>query len=110
RFFVSEIIREKILRRYRDEIPYACEVAVEFFQEDKENDISRISASIFVMREQQKYIIIGKGGQAIKSLGIDARKDIEKFLGQQVFLELLVKVKDNWRDDDKMLKKFGYKE
>ncbi len=107
RFFVSEIIREKILMLYREEVPYSCEVAVEFFQE--EEDIVRISASIFVMRKTQKYILIGKGGSAIKRLGIESRKDIEKFLEKKVFLELLVKVKDNWRDDDNMLKKFGYK-
>ncbi len=108
RFFVSEIIREKILIHYREEIPYSCEVAIEFYQEDK--DITRISASIFVMRKTQKYIVIGKGGSAIKRLGTEARKDIEKFLGRKVFLELLVKIKDNWRDDDNMLKKFGYSE
>ncbi len=108
RFFVSEIIREKILLLYREEIPYSCEVGIEFFKE--EEDIIRISASIFVMRKTQKYIVIGKGGKAIKQLGIEARKDIEKFLGKKVFLELLVKIKDNWRDDDRMLRKFGYKE
>lgn len=109
RFFVSEIIREKILKLYREEIPYSCEVIIEFFQEPKDKkDIVRISASIFVMRNTQKSIIIGKGGSGIKRLGIEARKDIEKFLERKVFLELLVKVKENWRDDDNMLKRFGY--
>jgi GTP-binding protein Era len=106
RFFVSEIIREKILTLYREEIPYSCEVNIEFFQEDE--DITRISAAIYVMRKTQKYILIGKGGKAIKRLGMEARKDIEKFLETKVFLELVVKVKDNWRDDDRALKRFGY--
>jgi len=110
RFFVSEIIREKILLLYRDEIPYSCEVIIEFFQEPKEGekDIVRISASIFVMRPTQKSIIIGKGGVGIKRLGTEARMDIERFLERKVFLELLVKVKEGWRDDDNMLKRFGY--
>jgi GTP-binding protein Era len=109
RFFVSEIIREKILKLYREEIPYSAEVIIEFFQEPKhKNDVVRISASIFVMRDTQKSIIIGKGGVGIKRLGTEARKDIEKFLDQRVFLELLVKVKENWRNDDNMLKRFGY--
>ncbi len=106
RFFVSEIIREKILLLYREEIPYSCEVVVEFFHEEKK--ITKISAAIYVMRKTQKYIIIGKGGTAIKKLGTEARKDIEKFLDKKVFLELIVKIKDNWRDDNNMLKKFGY--
>ncbi len=108
RFFVSEIIREKILQLYREEIPYSCEVIVEYFQAGKGKDITRISASIYVMRETQKYILIGKKGSAIKKLGIEARKDIEKFLEEKIFLELRVKVKDNWRDDEKTLKHFGY--
>lgn len=112
RFFVSEIIREKILLIYQQEIPYSCEVAVESFKETTTKSgepLVRISALIFVARKTQKPIIIGKGGSAIKKLGSEARKDIEKFLEQKVFLELHVKVKDNWRDDDRLLKSFGYK-
>lgn len=106
RFFVSEIIREKIFEQYKKEIPYSTEVGIEAFQE--EEDIIRIRALIFVMRESQKNIIIGKGGQAIKQVGISARKDIEEFLQKKVYLELFVKVKENWRDDDRMLRSFGY--
>ena len=107
RFFVSEIIREKILLQYKQEIPYACEVNVESFKEDK--DITRISAMIYVARKTQKSILIGKDGSSIKRLGINARKDIEKFLETKVFLELRVKVRDNWRDDEQLLKSFGYR-
>lgn len=112
RFFVSEIIREKILLIYQQEIPYSCEVAIESFKETetkKGEPLVRISAVIYVGRKTQKPIIIGKGGSAIKKLGSAARKDIEKFLEQKVFLELHVKVKDNWRDDERLLKSFGYK-
>lgn len=111
RFFVSEIIREKILLLYQQEIPYSCEVTVESFKETttkRGEPLVRISALIFVGRKTQKPIIIGKGGASIKKLGSEARKDIEKFLEQKVFLELHVKVKDNWRDDDRLLKSFGY--
>ena len=111
RFFVSEIIREKILMLYHQEVPYSSEVIVTSFKEDetsKGEPLVRISAEIFVARSTQKSIIIGKGGSAIKKLGTEARKDIEKFLEKKVFLELHVKVKDNWRDDDRMLKHFGY--
>ena len=111
RFFVSEIIREKILLLYEQEVPYSCEVAVISFKEDKTNrgeNLIRIAAEIYVVRKTQKAIIIGKGGSAIKKLGTEARKDIEAFLQSKVFLELRVKVKDNWRDDERMLKYFGY--
>lgn len=110
RFFVSEIIREKILVRYKQEIPYSCEVVVESFKVDPKRPLIRIRALIYVARKTQKSIIIGKEGSKIKSLGIDARKDIEKFVQKQVHLELFVKVKDNWRDDENMLKNFGYKQ
>ncbi|BDS10212.1 GTPase Era [Aureispira anguillae] len=112
RFFVSEIIREKILMNYYQEIPYSCEVVVDAFQEDPnpKKNLVRIHATIFVGRESQKNIIIGKKGAAIKKLGINARYAIEKFLDKKIYLELFVKVKDNWRNDDKMLKSFGYKE
>lgn len=98
RFFVSEIIREKILRLYDDEIPYACEVAIEDFKESSTKTgeaIARIRATIFVMRETQKAILLGKGGLAIKKLGTYARQDIEAFLQTKAFLELTVKVRDN---------------
>lgn len=108
RFFVSEIIREKILLLYRQEIPYSCEVAVEHFKIDPKKKLVRIGASIFVARKTQKSILIGKDGSKIKKLGIEARKDIETFLAQRVYLELHVKVKENWRDNDQMLKYFGY--
>lgn len=112
RFFVSEIIREKLLMNYYQEIPYACEVVVDGFQTDPDpnKNLVRIHAMIFVARKSQKNIVIGKKGAAIKKLGIDARYAIEKFLDARVYLELFVKVKDNWRNDDNMLKSFGYKE
>jgi len=109
RFFVSEIIREKILLNYHQEIPYSCEVVVDSFKEDEKKPLIRIHATIYAMRKSQKGILIGKRGSAIKQLGIDARKDIETFLEKKVYLELYVKVKDNWRDDENMLKNFGYK-
>lgn len=111
RFFVSEIIREQILQQYKQEVPYSCEVLVIAFQEDttkRGEPLVRISAEIFVARKTQKGIIIGKSGSAIKRLGMEARKSIEKFLEKKVFLELHVKVKDNWRDDERQLRHFGY--
>ncbi len=107
KFFVSEIVREKIFTNYRQEIPYAAEVVVEEFKE--EEDIIRIRAVIYVERKTQKSIIIGKGGSSIKKVGIEARKDIEAFFGKQVYLETFVKVRDNWRNNDLQLKNFGYK-
>ncbi len=106
RFFISEIIREKILLLYRKEVPYSVEVVVDSFKESE--DIIRIMAFIYVTRETQKIIIIGKDGKAIKRLGIDARKDIEKFLNKKVYLELTVKVEKDWRNKDQALKRFGY--
>lgn len=111
RFFVSEIIREKILLLYKQEVPYSCEVVVESFKETKTNkgeDLVRISALIYVARKTQKAIIIGKAGTAIKKLGTEARKSIETFLEKKVFLEIHVKFKDNWRDNEYLLKRFGY--
>ena len=111
RFFISEIIREKILLFYHQEIPYSCEVIVDSFKNTvtKNNEpIVRIAATIFVARDSQKNILIGKGGAAIKRLGASARKDMEDWLESKVFLEMHVKVKNNWRDDDRMLKHFGY--
>lgn len=111
RFFCAEIIREKILLNYRDEIPYACEVVIEEFKEAETNrgeKLARIKATIFVGRDNQKMILIGREGAAMKKLGMDARKDMEVFLESKVFLEMTVKVRENWRDDEKMLKQFGY--
>jgi len=111
RFFISEIIRENILQQYKQEIPYSCEVVVASFKEGKtsgEEEITRIEAHIYAMRQSQKPILIGKGGSAIKKLGIESRQDIEKFLDTRVHLELLVKIKENWRNDDRSLKHFGY--
>lgn len=106
KFFVSEIIREKILLNYKKEIPYSVEVIVEEFKESE--DIVRIRAIILVARESQKGIIIGEGGKALKRVGTDARKDIEAFLQKKVFLETHVKVDKDWRDSDKELRRFGY--
>ena len=93
------------------EIPYSTEVLIENYKESKTNageEIARIQATIFVMRETQKAIVLGKGGAAIKKLGSIARMDIERFIKTKVFLELTVKVRDNWRDDEKALQRFGY--
>lgn len=106
RFFISEIIREKLLLHYKKEIPYAAEVVVESYKEEK--DIVRTRAEIYVERDSQKGILIGKGGKALKQVGIDARKDIETFVGKQVFLDLYVKVDKNWRSNANKLKRFGY--
>ena len=106
RFFISEIIREKVLLLYRKEVPYSVEVVVDSFKEYE--NIIRIMAFIYVTRETQKIIIIGKDGKAIKRLGTDSRKDIEKFLDKKVYLELTVKVEKDWRNKDQALKRFGY--
>lgn len=106
KFFVSEIIREKILTNYKKEIPYSVEVVVESFKEEEK--IVKIRAEIMVVRESQKGIIIGHGGKALKKVGTEARKDIETFLQKQVFLELFVKVNKDWRDSSNQLKRFGY--
>ncbi|MDO1501352.1 GTPase Era [Winogradskyella maritima] len=106
RFFVNEAIREKILLHYKKEIPYAVEVDTEEFFE--EENIIRMRSVIMVERETQKGIIIGHKGEAIKRVGIEARKDLEKFFGKQVHLELYVKVNKNWRSNQKQLKRFGY--
>lgn len=107
RFIVSEIIREKIFEQFQEEIPYSCEVIVTDYK-DAEN-IARIYASIFVERESQKAILLGKGGSAIKNLGITSREAAEKFIGKKIFLELTVKVKGNWRNNKLILKQLGYK-
>ncbi len=106
RFFVNEIIREKILLNYDKEIPYAVEVMVEEFKE--EEDIIRISAVVFCERESQKGIIIGKQGAALRKVGTEARKDIEAFFEKKVFLQLYVKVEKDWRNRERKLRNFGY--
>ena len=106
RFFVSEIIREKILLFYDKEIPYSVEVAVEQFKED--DNLIRINAVIYVERDSQKGIIIGQKGHMLKKVGTEARKDIETFFDKKVFLELFVKVEKDWRNKDSKLKAFGY--
>lgn len=106
RFFINESIREKILLHYKKEIPYAVEVETEeFLEEDK---IIRIRSVIMVERETQKGIIIGHKGTALKRVGVEARKDLEKFFGKQIHLELYVKVNKNWRSNQNQLKRFGY--
>jgi GTP-binding protein Era len=106
RFFVSESIREKILKHYKKEIPYSVEVEVEEFED--EEDIIRIRAIIFVLRESQRGIIIGHKGAGIKRIGTEARRELERFFDKKIFLETVVKVKKNWRNDDRQLKSFGY--
>lgn len=107
RFFVTEIIREKILLYYQKEIPYAVEVVVELFKEDDE--MIHIKALIICERDSQKGIIIGHRGQALKKVGAMARKDIERFFEKKVFLEMFVKVEKDWRNRDNMLRAFGYR-
>ncbi|WP_452226761.1 GTPase Era [Lacinutrix cladophorae] len=106
RFFINENIREKILMHYKKEIPYAVEVDTEEFFE--EENIIRIRSVIMVERETQKGIIIGHKGTALKRVGVEARKDLEKFFGKQIHLELYVKVNKNWRSNQRQLKRFGY--
>lgn len=106
RFFASEIIREQILRHYDKEIPYCCEIAIESYRE--EPAIDRIAATIHVARESQKGIVIGHKGERLKKVGQAAREEMEAFLGKKVFLQLFVKVSDDWRNDDRALKRFGY--
>ncbi len=106
RFFVSEIIREKILLNYKKEIPYSVEVIVNSFKEDEK--IIKIQVDILVERDSQKGIIIGDKGSSLKRVGIQARKDMETFFKKQIFLELFVKVDKDWRNNDSKLKKFGY--
>lgn len=111
RFFISEIIRGQILELYREEIPYSCEVGIESYKEgepSRSGPITRIEAVIYTLDERKKAILLGKGGEAMKKLGIAARREIESFLDQRVFLNLTVKVKENWRDDERALKAFGY--
>ncbi len=108
RFFASEIIREKIFTNYEQEIPYASEVGIETFKE--EESIIRIRATIYVERDSQKGILIGKGGSSLKKVGTEARTDLEKFFGKKIFLETHVKVARDWRKQKLKLKHFGYSE
>ena len=108
RFFVSEIIREKIFLNYKKEIPYSCEVVIEEFKEEEE--IIRIRAEISVERKSQKGIVIGNKGEALKKVGTQARLDMEQFFQKKIFLDLYVRVNENWRTDQKLLRRFGYSE
>lgn len=106
RFFASEIVREKIFMNYKKEVPYSTQVVItEFFEEES---IIRLRAEIYVERQSQKGIIIGKGGASLKKVGMAARQDLEKFFGKQIHLETFVKVEKDWRKKDQSLKKFGY--
>lgn len=108
RFFASEIIREKILQNYKEEIPYSCEVVIDTFKEGAER--YDIDAVIYVMRDSQKGIVIGRGGAALKKVGTQARIEMEDFFQKKVFLQMFVKVDPDWREDKNELKKFGYEE
>lgn len=107
RFFVAEFIREKIFEKYREEIPYSTAVEIREFKE-REAGKTFISADIFVERDSQKGILIGKKGEALKEIGQEARMTIESFIQRSVFLELHVKVRDSWRENEQMLRRFGY--
>ncbi len=106
RFFVGEIIRDKILEHFKEEVPYSCEVEISEYQEG--DDLDKIYAYIYVARDSQKSILIGKDGRAMKRMGTDARRSIEQFVGKKVYLDLRVKVRTNWRDNPEQLKRFGY--
>lgn len=108
RFFVTEVIREKILNNYKQEIPYSSEVVCNAFKEN--DDIIHIGVDIYVERESQKAILIGHHGEMLKRVGTQAREDLEKFFNKKIFLQTFVKVADNWRNSDAMLRKFGYRD
>lgn len=108
RFFASELIREKIFMNYEQEVPYSCEVVIESFKD--EADLIRIRAVIYVERDSQKGILIGKAGASLKKVGMEARKDMESFFGKKIFLETHVKVASNWRKERHKLRQFGYLE
>lgn len=112
RFFIAEIIREKIFLQFSDEVPYSCEVGIESFQETNTNagePLARIHAVVYVMRESQKPILLGKNGAAMKKLATASRQAMETFLQSKVFLEITVKVRENWRDNERYLEQFGYR-
>ena len=106
RFFASEIIREKILLNYEKEIPYCCEIEIDTYKEER--PIDRISATIYVSSQSQKGIVIGHKGERLKKVGQKAREDMERFLGKKVFLQLFVKVQEDWRNSERQLRRFGY--
>ena len=106
KFFVGEMIREKIFSLYEDEIPYHTAVLVQEFKEKE--TLTKIQADIIVQRETQKGILLGEGGKMIRQLGTEARRDIEEFIGRKVFLELFVKVRPKWRDSEWQLREYGY--
>ena len=106
RFFVNEIIRNNVLKLYDEEVPYSVEIVTLLFKEEPK--IIRLSCEIIVERDSQKPIIIGKKGQSIKKLGIESRKELELFFQKQVYMELFVKVREDWRNNKKMLDQFGY--
>jgi GTP-binding protein Era len=108
RFFAAEVVREKIFKNYKKEVPYSTEVVITEFKETE--TIIRMRAEIYVERQTQKGIIIGKNGEALKKIGIQAREDLEKFFEKQVYLETFVKVEADWRKRDSVLRKFGYKQ
>ncbi len=109
RFFVSELIREEIFKEYREEVPYSTTVEIEEFRESESERKTYVRAVIYVEKDSQKGIVIGKGGSGLKSIGQRARKQIEKLIGKEIFLELFVKVKDGWRNDRKSLSQLGYR-
>jgi len=106
RFFISEMIREKILTYYKQEIPYSTQVVVNSYEDGEK--LVKIQADVIVMRESQKGIVIGEGGKALRKLGTEARMAIERFVGTKVFLDLKVKVDPDWREDEQKLRKYGY--
>jgi GTP-binding protein Era len=107
---IAEFIREKIVRCTFDEVPHAVGVAIEDLAYDEERDLSEVHATIFVERDSQKGIVVGKGGEMIKHIGVEARRDLERLLGNRVYLDLVVKVKRNWRRDAGQIRRFGYGE
>jgi GTP-binding protein Era len=107
---IAEFIREKVLANTRDEVPHAVGVAVDDLEFDDDRSLASVHATIFVERESQKGIIVGKGGAMIKEIGTDARRDLERLLGSQVYLDLVVKVRSQWRRDATQIKRFGYGE
>ncbi len=109
RFFVSELVREEIFKAFREEVPYSTTVEIEEFRESDSERKTYIRAVIYVEKDSQKGIIIGKNGAALKQIGQSSRKQIEELIGHEVFLELFVKVRDGWRNDRKKLSQLGYR-
>jgi GTP-binding protein Era len=108
RFIVAEMIREQVLKKCREEVPYGVAVEVERFEEKPEKHLVVIHATVFVARDSHKGILLGRGGSMIRSIGQAARRDIERFLGSRVYLELHVKVQKDWTESARMLRRFGY--